>query len=203
MSMETDQSHTSTVADDTGVPRRSVLMGAGLAVGGSLLGASAQAQQGGAAPIPQVGNPSQPSYNPSSEFVATIYATIADEMKVGDTARGQIRAIPITGGEVEGSKLKGRVVPGGADWQRTRADGITELEATYAIQLDDGTYIKVVNRGLIDRQTPENNRYFRTAIQFTAPSGKHQWLNEAIFLCKAQRHATRANTVQVDVYKLV
>ena len=52
MSMEKEQSNTTTVADDTSVPRRSVLMGAGLAVGGTLLGASAQAQQGGA---PEIG----------------------------------------------------------------------------------------------------------------------------------------------------
>jgi hypothetical protein len=188
--------------ENSAMPRRSVLMGAGVAVGGSLLASAAQAQPP-AAPIPQVGNPSMPAYNPSTEYVFTIYATISGAMTVGDTTRGQVRAIPITGGEVEGENIRGRVVPGGADWQRSRADGITEIEATYAIELDDMTLVKVINRGIIDGKSPPENRYFRTAIRFEAPKGPHQWLNEAIFLCKAGLHATRANTVQVEVFKLV
>lgn len=194
-------------ADDgsttTDLQRRSVLAGATAVLGGALLASPGRAQPAAAPAIPQVGTPSLPSHNPSSEYVFTIFATISDALTVGQTARGQIRAIPITGGEVEGATLRGRVVPGGADWQRTREDGITEIEATYAIQLDDGTLIKVVNRGLIDRQAPADSPYFRTAIRFDAPLGAHQWLNEAPFLCVAARHATRVNTVQVDVFKLV
>jgi Protein of unknown function (DUF3237) len=188
--------------ENTAMPRRSVLKGAGVAVGGSLLASAAQAQPA-AAPVPQVGNPSTPAYNPATEYVFTIYATISDAMTVGPTTRGQIRAIPITGGEVEGENIRGRVVPGGADWQRARADGITEIEATYAIELEDKTLVKVVNRGIIDAQSTPEGRYFRTAVRFEAPQGPHQWLNEAIFLCKADRHPTRAQTVQVEVFKLV
>lgn len=194
--------NTTDTAEANAMPRRSVLTGAGVALGTSLLSGQSAAQAPAAPAIPQVGNPTLPAHNPSSEYVFTIYATISDALTVGETARGQIRAIPITGGEVQGSKIKGRVVPGGADWQRTRPDGVTEIEATYAIQLDDGTVIKVVNRGLIDRNSPEANRYFRTAIHFDAPKGPHQWLNEAIFLCKAERLTNRQNTVQVEVYKL-
>lgn len=191
-----------TQSDNTALPRRSVLVGAGVVMGGSLLATAAQAQAP-AASIPQVGNPSPPTVNPSTEYVFTIYATISGAMTVGPTTRGQIRAIPITGGEVEGEKIRGRVVPGGADWQRSRDDGITEIEATYAIELEDKTLVKVVNRGLIDGQSPPDNRYFRTAVRFEAPNGPHQWLNEALFLCKAGLHPTRANTVQVEVFKLV
>lgn len=194
--------HDNTQIDNTALPRRSVLMGAGVVMGGSLLATAAQAQAP-AASVPQVGNPSPPTVNPSTEYVFTIYATISGAMTVGPTTRGQIRAIPITGGEVEGEKIRGRVVPGGADWQRSRDDGITEIEATYAIELEDKTLVKVVNRGLIDGQSPPDNRYFRTAVRFEAPNGPHQWLNEALFLCKAGLHPARANTVQVDVFKLV
>ena len=45
--------------------------------------------------------------------------------------------------------------------------------------------------------------YFRTAIEFVAPAGKWQWLNEAIFLCTAGLVQDKRNTVQVDVFKLV
>jgi hypothetical protein len=183
-----------------GIPRRSLLKSSGLVLGASLLSrtGSTHAQT---PDLPPLDGRTPPDYNPSSEYVFSIVATIADPMSVGETAQGQIRAIPITGGEVTGERINGRVVPGGADWQLSRPDDVTELQATYAIQLDDGTFIKVVNRGLI--APGEEERYFRTQVHFDAPKGAHAWLNEAIFLCRAGLHPERENAVLVEVYKLV
>nr|PZN60353.1 MAG: DUF3237 domain-containing protein [Pseudomonadota bacterium] len=177
-------------------PLRRALLQGGLVVAGGFIIAGARAA------APEV--PSPPSFNPSTRYAFTILATIADTMPVGDTATGQIRAIPITGGEVRGEGVSGRVVPGGADWQRTRPDGVTELEATYAIQMSDGTTIKVVNRGiLVPPPGGEGTPYFRTAIEFTAPTGRWQWLNESLFLCTAGLAQDRERTVQIDVFRLV
>lgn len=196
-------------ADEAAVPdtadssRRSVLQGGLVVAGGFILGAGL-AGNAVAAEAPAVGALSPPDYNPAVEFAFTIFATIEGVLQVGDTPSGQIRAIPITGGEVVGEGMAGRVIPGGADWQRTRADGVTEIEATYAIELVDGTLVKVINRGLIVPAAEEGvPGYFRTAIEFTAPQGPQQWLNEAIFLCSAGLAEGRPGTVQVDVYKLV
>jgi hypothetical protein len=183
---------TASVQGDGSFGRRELLQGGLMVVGGFVVGPTKAAD---------VLTP--PDYNPSVEFAFTIFATIADPYTVGDTPIGQIRAIPITGGEVRGSGIAGRVIPGGADWQRSRADGVTEIEATYAIELDDGTLVKVINRGLIVRESELRPAYFRTAIEFTAPNGPHQWLNEAIFLCSAGLVEDRPGTVQVDVYKLI
>lgn len=186
--------------------RRALLQGSLLLAGGMLAACSGKATDPAAGPAtaaatsPPAG---PPEYNPATEFIFTIFATIADVMTVGDTATGQVRAIPITGGEVVGESIKGRVVPGGADWQRTRPDGVTELEATYAIELSDRTLVKVVNRGIIVPSGSEAANYFRTAIEFVAPAGKWQWLNESIFLCTAGLVQDRPGTVQVDVFKLV
>lgn len=179
--------------------RRNLLQGgSALALGAALLPGHAGAQSIGE----DLDGRTAPTYNPSTEYVFTIRATIAAPLDVGETARGGIRAIPITGGEVRGDTVNGRVVPGGADWQRSREDGVTELEATYAIELDDGTLVKVVNRGIIAPQDA-GERYFRTAVQFTAPAGPHAWLNEALFLCRAGLDPQRSDTVVVEVYKLV
>lgn len=180
--------------------RRMLLKYAGLTVGGSLLGLprAALAQDSGTpgAVVP-----------PSVDYVFSILATIGAVRTVGATPAGQVRAIPITGGEVQGEGLSGRVVPGGADWQRTRADGITEIEATYAIEVSMGatgeaTLIKVVNRGLIGPPTAERPAYFRTVIEFDAPTGPWTWLNEAIFVCKAGLHPDRERTVLIEVFKV-
>jgi hypothetical protein len=172
--------------------RRALLQGGLVVAGGFIVGCSAAAEV-----------PAPPSHNPRTEFAFTIFATIQGVLAVGETATGQVRAIPITGGEVVGEGIAGRVIPGGADWQRTRADGVTELEATYALELSDKTLIKVVNRGIIVPPADGGETYFRTAIEFAAPNGKWQWLNEAIFLCTAGLVPDKRDTVQVDVFKLV
>lgn len=192
--------HIDSTIDVTDAPddsRRRLLQG-GLVVAGAIMAGSADAAE---APAAASG---PPRYNPATEYLFTIFATIDAVMNVGETATGQVRAIPITGGEVKGEGISGRVVPGGADWQRTRSDGVTELEATYAIELADRTVVKVVNRGIIvPPESGSTTSYFRTAIEFAAPNGKWQWLNEAIFLCTAGLVQDRPNTVQVDVFKLV
>ena len=45
-------------------------------------------------------------------------------LKFGMTPYGERRIINILGGTVEGPKLKGRILPGGADWQIVRTDGV-------------------------------------------------------------------------------
>ena len=183
-------------ADGLDPLRRALLQGSLVVAGGFLVDGARAAEADAKVPSP-------PTHNPSTQFAFTIFATISDAMPVGDTATGQIRAIPITGGEVTGEGIAGRVVPGGADWQRTRSDGVTELEATYAIEMSDRTVIKVVNRGIIVPPATGGTAYFRTAVEFTAPNGKWQWLNEAIFLCTAGLAEDRPGTVRVDVFKLI
>lgn len=57
------------------------------------------------------------------------------------------RIVPILGGTVEGARLSGRVLPGGADFQLFRPDGVTELEARYVLECHDGAKVYVENRG--------------------------------------------------------
>lgn len=190
--MQRKESVTTSVPGSPDAARRALLQGTLVVAGGFIVGSAVAAQPVG-----------PPAHNPAPEFAFSIFATIDGALTVGPTSTGQIRAIPITGGEVVGEGISGRVIPGGADWQRTRSDGVTEIEATYAIELSDKTLVKVVNRGLIVPASAGAPAYFRTVIEFNAPDGAWQWLNEAIFLCSAGGVEGRQGTVQVDVYKLV
>lgn len=196
------ESNQAVLAEPGDASRRALLSGGLVVAGGFILGTAGAAEPVAKPPADAPGQ-SPPPYNPSTQRVFTIFATIEGALTVGDTPTGQIRAIPITGGEVVGEGISGRVIPGGADWQRSRPDGVTEIEATYAIELSDKTLVKVINRGIIVRPAGGAPGYFRTAIEFTAPRGRWQWLNEAIYLCSAGMAEGRTNTVQVDVYKLV
>ncbi len=114
---------------------------------------------------------------PPLEFAMTVTADIADAIPLGKSPLGERRIIPITGGKVEGPKLKGIIMPGGEDAQFDRADGVTVFEARYWLKTDDGAVIKVVNRALRDKT------YLRTQPEFEAPAGSaYEWLNRALFV---------------------
>src|SRR5690606_5400561 len=59
-----------------------------------------------------------------TEFVFTIKAGIDDMIPLGETSDGERRAIPITGGSFAGEGISGEVIPGGADYQLVRPDGV-------------------------------------------------------------------------------
>ena len=73
---------------------------------------------------------------------------------LGPTPHGRRRIIAILGGRVTGPRLEAEIVPGGADWQYVRGDGVLELEARYSIRTRDGVEIAIINRGL-RRASPE------------------------------------------------
>lgn len=123
---------------------------------------------------------------PSLAFAFEARVEIAAPLELGTTAGGGRRVIPIVGGTVAGPRLNGRVVPGGADWQLIRRDGVAEVEARYTLEADDGTLISVVNRGLARRDADGAFAYFRTAPVFETAAGPHDWLTRSLFVGTAQ-----------------
>ena len=126
---------------------------------------------------------------PQLEYVVELKVKCEGAYQVGQTSHGTRFVIPIVGGTFEGPKMKGTIIPGGADYQLQDAEhGRTEIEAIYSIRTDDGVNIHIRNKGLICTGQDENGNpqfYFRTAPQFEAPwDSKYAWLNSAIFVCQ-------------------
>lgn len=119
----------------------------------------------------------------------------------GETSAGRRRVIPILGGSFEGPDIRGEVLAGGADWQLTRADGVTEVEAIYDIRTDDGAVIHVVNRGIV---APREGGlpYVRTAPRFDAPRGKYDWLNQQVFVGTLKVANAERTAVEIGVWRV-
>lgn len=106
---------------------------------------------------------------------------IGELLRIGPSSHGLRQLIPITGGEVSGPMLDGEIVPGGADWQLVRPDGVVELDARYTVRASDGALIHVRNRGIWHGLG--GAPYVRTTPHFEAPlDGPHAALNQAIFV---------------------
>lgn len=93
--------------------------------------------------------------------------------------------MPITGGIFRGGPgletLRGKVLPGGADRQQLRQDGVKELDALYELKAENGTILTVRNRVLID-DPGDQPRYAMSRIQITAPEGEWAFLNRRLIL---------------------
>lgn len=125
-----------------------------------------------------------PPLYPEFPVALEVLAQTGTTVEVGEGANGRRRIVPITGGSFRGRGLSGVVIPGGADRQLFRADGVRELEAIYELQADDGTVLMVHNRVLVDAERPPSGeeRYARSVVRVEAPQGPHDWLNRRILL---------------------
>jgi hypothetical protein len=120
---------------------------------------------------------------PATELAIELNVGISPAVVVGASSHGTRQFIPITGGRFIGANgFKGEVMPGGADWQLRRPDGVTEVTAIYSIKTDDGTVIEVDNRGIIVPAGADGRPYVRTTPRFHAPQGPHDWLNKTTFV---------------------
>ena len=146
------------------------------------------------------------------EFAFKAEVRVDKIMDLGNTQHGNRRIIPITGGSFDGPAIKGTVVPGGADWQIVRADGVAELEARYTLRTDDGTLIYVINRGyrhgppeVMQRlakgeSVDPKEYYFRATPTFETSAAKYSWLTRYIFIATGER---KPDSVIIDFYKIL
>ena len=137
----------------------------------------------------------------TTEFAFEALVSIDVATKIGDTALGKRRFIGITGGTFKGPRIEGEVIAGGADWQTVRADGVTVIDAIYALKTTDGAVIAVRNLGLVS-PTQDGGRYVRTNPTFDAPQGPHDWLNKSIFVGTIDV-AEGGKAVKIGVYRVI
>jgi hypothetical protein len=148
---------------------------------------------------------------PTLTYIADFSVEVGAPIAVGDTGRGLRRVVPILGGTVGGPRLRGTILPGGADIQIVQADGYTRLEARYVIRLVDDTPVYVVNSGIRSGPPEVMARitrgesvdpdlvYFRTVPRFETAASSYQWLTRPLFVASGVRHP---NLVEIKVFEV-
>jgi len=141
-----------------------------------------------------------------------VKVTLEPARELGDTPVGRRRIIGITGGEFSGARLSGRILPGGADWQVIRGDGVAFLDARYTLETSDGALIYVNNKGyrhgprdVIERlargEDVDPARYYMRATPwFETSAPAYAWLNRTI--CVA-RGARRSAAVELEFFEVL
>lgn len=136
---------------------------------------------------------------PGLVFAFEVVAQVGPPLVVGPGTGGIRRIVPILDGTFEGPELKGRVLPGGADWQIIHSDGFSELDTRYTLETDSGDLIYVQNRGirhaaaevmerlLAGEPVDASQVYFRTTPTFETAAPRLQWLTRSIFVGTGER----------------
>lgn len=147
----------------------------------------------------------------SEKPILRIHADLGEIVEAGTTPYGGRRVIEILGGRVEG-KVRGKILPGGADWQIIRSDGVADIQARYVIEADSGARVLVTSNGLrhgppeilaaIARgeKVDPSLYYFRTVMRFEVSETALDWLNRTIGIALGERERL---AVKLDVFEVL
>lgn len=135
-----------------------------------------------------------------ADLVLELTVELGETLDVGNTPNGFLRLIPITGGAFLGPEIKGRILPGGYDWNTALNDGVTHVCAKYALQTDDGVHISIENEGYLSSGSHDNA--IQTTPRFQVTDGKYDWLRSGVFAGSLEAGQTEVPSVCIKIYKL-
>ena len=148
----------------------------------------------------------------SEQPIFSIHCQLEGILTFGATPYGERRIISILGGSVEGPRLKAKILPGGADWQIVRSDGVVDLRARYTLETEAGGLILVNAEGLRhgppevmarlarDETVDPQLYYFRTFMRFETADPAAAFLNRILAIGRGSRE-NRA--VRIEVHEVL
>lgn len=98
----------------------------------------------------------------------------------------------VAGGQFDGARLQGRVLPGGSDWQRVLPDGSLRLDCRIVLETAQGALIAMTYQGIrsgspevlerlaAGRAVGADEYYLRINPLFETRSPEHEWLNRIV-----------------------
>src|SRR4030095_13235620 len=126
------------------------------------------------------------------QTLMTVRVVAAPPQKIGAVPHGMRSIVPVTGGDFEGPRLRGKVMPGGGDWLLLRPDAVLEVDLRITLEDGDRALIYMSFQGL--RHGPADviaalgrgevvdpaSYYFRTVPRFETSAEKYAFLNRII-----------------------
>ena len=136
---------------------------------------------------------------PKLKFLATLSPHLENARILGATPEGERKIVPVSGGRIEGSRLSGRILPGGGDWARITANGVLQLDVRLTMQTHDDALIYISYTGM--RHGPANliaalargeevdsdKMYFRIQPRFETSDARYEWLNRILCVGMGER----------------
>jgi hypothetical protein len=135
----------------------------------------------------------------NTRLLMMMHVRVATVLNVGAVPHGTRRIAALSGGTFEGPRLRGTILPGSADWQLLRSDGVLEMDLRFTLETHDGALISMVSFGL-RHGSPEviaalgrgetvdaSTYYFRTMPRFETAQPAYSFLNRLIAVAIGDR----------------
>ncbi len=131
---------------------------------------------------------------PTLEPLMEYYATLKPPVAIGPGPFGTRQIFDVTGGEFHGPRLRGRILPSGADWLLVGPDGVGRLDVRATFETHDGGLIYLSYFGILHLTedvtrklggggaTEYGDLYFFTQPRFETGDPRYAWLNGIVAL---------------------
>ena len=132
------------------------------------------------------------------EHLFSVKLEIAAIQRVSASSAGIVIGV-VSGGQFEGPQLRGRVLPGGSDWQRVLPDGSLRLNCRIVLETAEGALIAMTYQGIrsgsaevLARLTAgeavrADEYYLRINPLFETRSSEYAWLNTVVAIGAGHR----------------
>lgn len=146
------------------------------------------------------------------EPLMSYHADLKPPVDVGAGPFGARRIFDVVGGTFEGPRLRGTVLPSGADWLLVDAEGVGRLDVRAAFETDDGAHIYMQYRGVLAMDDKiaaavaggagfeYGDAYFMTQPRFETGDPRYSWLNSVVAVAEGR---ICAGAVEYRVYQLM
>jgi hypothetical protein len=148
-----------------------------------------------------------------SRHLFTITMKLPPILELGDTPAGNRRVFTVSGGEFNGDRLRGEVLPqASSDLLLVRADGSFQQDVRLLLRTNDGALILMTYRGVRNASAEVSARiargervapsdyYLRTAPFFETSSSTYAWLNKMVSIGMGER---QPDGVTYEVFEIL
>lgn len=154
---------------------------------------------------------SKHGYEYELEYVTSYTATLSEPEVIGPIAEGLRLNIYVTGGTVDGPRMRGKILPVGADWLTVRTDGVAVLDVRATIETDDGALVYTYYKGVADlgpdgyqsflegAPPPPDGIPLRTNPWFQTSHASYLWMTRGLFVEIGKAYLDRQE-VSYDLY---
>ena len=141
------------------------------------------------------------------KLVVRVEAPVA----VGKVLTGTRMIYNASGGEFEGDRLKGQVLPGGGEWFLQGEEGLGQPDVRLLLQTEDDAYIYVHYSGVLEfnekamsavsegRATEFGDNLFLTQVRFESSDPKYAWLSKTVAVGEGRMHP---DCVEYAIYEV-
>jgi hypothetical protein len=127
-------------------------------------------------------------------------ARVDSPVDIGKGLAGTRQIYTVTGGEFEGERLRGSVLPGGGEWLLMGENGVAQPDVRITFQTHDGAHIYVRYTGILEfneavgsalaegRATEFGDTDFLTQVRFECGDPRYEWLSRIIAVGEGRMH---------------